>query len=112
MVHKLRFMQSWLDEFLIRCQSENLSPATILWYRERLEKVLAFLEGEGAQDIHQVTPAQIRAFAVHEQARGVKPRSVNGCLRSLKAMLNYFIGQDVLTASPMKVCASCASRRR
>ena len=49
---------------------------------------------------------------MHEQARGVKPRSVNGCLRSLKAMLNYFIGEDVLTASPMKVCASCASRRR
>ena len=102
MTHKLRFMQPWLDEFLIRSQAENLSPATILWYRERLEKILAFLEEEGAREIHDITAAQIRAFAVHEQKRGLKPRSINGCLRSLKAMLNYFIGEEVLDASPMK----------
>lgn len=95
-------MQSWLDEFLIRCEAENLSPATILWYRERLEKILAFLEEEGAREIHDITAAQIRVFAVHEQKRGLKPRSINGCPRSLKAMLNYFVGEEVLDTSPMK----------
>lgn len=102
MTHKLRFMQPWLDEFLTRCEAENLSPATIHWYRERLEKVLLFLEAEGTRDIRGIVAAQIRAFAVHEQARGVKPRSVNGCLRSLKAMLNYFVDEDVLQGSPMR----------
>ena len=34
-MHKLGFVQCLLDEFLIRCESENLSSATILWYRER-----------------------------------------------------------------------------
>ena len=33
-----------------KLESENLSPATILWYRERLGKILAFMEAEGAQD--------------------------------------------------------------
>ncbi len=100
MAHKLRFMQPWLDEFLTRCEAENLSPAKILWYRERLEKILLFLEEQGARDIRDITAAQIRAFAVREQVRGLKPRSVNGCLRSLKAMLNF--GEDVLKESPRR----------
>lgn len=37
MTHKLRFTQPFLDEFLVRCRAENLSGATILWCRERLE---------------------------------------------------------------------------
>ena len=32
----------------------------------------------------------------------MKPRSVNGCLRALKAMLNYFVGEEVLDVSPMR----------
>ena len=32
----------------------------------------------------------------------MKPRSVNGCLRSLKALLNYFVGEDVLKESPRR----------
>jgi len=43
-----------------------------------------------------------RAFAVREQERGLRPSGVNGCLRALKAMLSYFVREDVLTASPIK----------
>lgn len=102
MTHKLRFMQSWLGRVAIRCESENLSPATILWYRERLEKVLSFLGEEGAEDISAITAAQIRAFSVHEQKRDISPRTVNACLRSLKALLTCFVREEVLTASPMR----------
>ena len=95
-------MQPYLNEFLLRCEAENLSPATILWYRERLMKILSFLEGEGVRDLGEIRAPQIRAFAAREQGRGVKPRSVNGSLRALKAMLNYFVGEEVLGASPMQ----------
>jgi len=32
----MRHTQARLDEFLLRCEAENLSPKTIHWYRERL----------------------------------------------------------------------------
>ena len=91
----------YLDEFLLRCEAENLSPKTIAWYRERLSAVLRFALAHGVTDLADLTPAVIRAYVVATQQRGRKPATLNASLRSLRAFCRYFLDEGDLATSPM-----------
>ena len=49
-------------EFLIDCQSRNLSPGTLRFYRQKLEPLLAYLGAQGIPEPGQVEPRHLRRF--------------------------------------------------
>jgi hypothetical protein len=65
----------------VRCCTENLTEIAVLWCREHLTKILAYLEEQGAQNLTEIMAVQIRAFAVRKQVGRSRRRSTTSGAR-------------------------------
>ena len=79
---------------------KDLSRETQRWHRENLtafEKVLA-KQNIAVEDVTQLTPTFIRhkfAFYMLEEM-GLKPNTINGRIRSVRAMIKFLVREGYL----------------
>lgn len=90
-----------IDAFLIDRKASNLSPRTILVYRERLAKFAAWLQTQGVTHIERITPTHIRAHFVEMQDRSLSAWTINGQARAIKTFSRWLVFDGWLTKSPM-----------
>jgi len=78
-----------VESFLIDRAARGLSDRTVAYYREKLNRVTGFLEGESAQAVEDVTPDLLRRFLLVEASRRT-PGGVHGLYRALRAFLRWW----------------------
>ena len=52
--HEITLGQAY-EAFRLRCQAQNLSAGTLIWYREILKRWILFLESQGVTLAKEVT---------------------------------------------------------
>lgn len=96
--------QAWqeaIDGFLRRAEGRNLSPHTLLFYRERLARWAAYLE-ERAPTVGpaEVTPAVVRDFLTSERER-CSPSAAAHARTALSAFFRHLVAEEVIAENPM-----------
>lgn len=61
-----------LDSFLVSREALRVTPSTLNWYKSRLGRFLAFLEGQGIVHPKDIIPHHIRTFLIGLQRRGLR----------------------------------------
>lgn len=110
---------SALVKFYISCcRTEGKSPATVRWYRQKLDYFVRFLMERGlARKVSEIGKREIRAFIQHLQTevradennprkptreKGLSPHTVQGYARALRAFFSWAVREGFLDESPMK----------
>lgn len=89
-----------LNAFLLSCKVDELSPATLSYYRYTIGACVKFCYSLQLTDAQHITAHHIRLFLLKLQERN-KPRSVHDYYRAVKRFFNWLIDEGVLEKSPM-----------
>ncbi len=87
------YIPVWVNEFLTSKKSENLSPASVRFYRVSLEAFMSYCGSHSMKTISQLAPSFLREFLLYlgdqHNAGGV-----HGYFRSLRAFLKWYWDED------------------
>lgn len=99
--------QELVNYFLMYQETKNLSSRSIEWYQRTLNKFLEYTKAENI-NINTMTVPQARGY-VHwlqnadtKTGRKYKDNGINGFIRSVKVMFNYFIEDEYLDKNPFQ----------
>ena len=95
-------ISSDLQAFLLDCQSRNLSPGTIKFYRQKLHPLSRYLEDQGLADVSRVTATHLRGWLVHLQETNHNPGGCHGFYRAAKAWFSWLLAEDLVRENPMR----------
>ncbi len=80
---------------------KRCSQLTTNSYKNDLEQFFKYLESEvGVLPSHHVSTPHIRGFVAYLMEKGMKPRSVNRKLSSLKSFYKYLLKNELISANP------------
>jgi integrase/recombinase XerD len=95
-------LELWIEGFLIDRKAQNLSPKTILFYRERLARLIEFCETQAITQVSHITPDTIRRFMLWLESTGHNAGGQHACYRALRAfILWYWQETDAAGAPPI-----------
>jgi len=89
-----------LDIFITSRSIKNLSNETIAWYRRRLKTFIDFLKTRDAT-VQSFAYHDIIAF-VDQLQKTVKPQTVNGFIRAIKAFCSFLYAEGFRDDNPVK----------
>ena len=78
----------------------GLSDRTVDAYQRDLERLLAFLEGEGVQRPADVTAAHLRGYVFHLKDRGLAASSIRRAQSSLRTFFSFLLEEGVVEDDP------------
>ncbi len=93
-------LRGHLEAFLLSCRVDQLSPATLRYYRQKIGAAADFWSGLGARAPREVMPSYIRLFLLKLQETN-NPTSVHDYYRAVKRFFNWLIAEGMLEHSPM-----------
>ncbi len=88
-----------LDQFIVDCEFNDLSPATVVWYRKMIGAFVRIQPGA----LEAVTRADIKSFLHAQKSRGLQPESVRGFVRALRRFFNWAVEEELIETSPAHV---------
>lgn len=135
---KLTELEFYLEDFLLACQSKNLSPKTLSSYEQSLKLFLAYLKGEhDIEDVQRVKAGHIRQYVAYLQERGkytvvnrevsktmnhpqnrrdfkktVSNVTINNYVRNIKVFFNWLQQEGELHKNPVENIKQIKTERR
>jgi site-specific recombinase XerD len=55
-------IQGWIENLLTDRRVSNLTPRTVLYYREKLTKFLNYCSSQGIEGVQELNPQFLRAY--------------------------------------------------
>ncbi len=89
--------------FVDRGRAENLSPATVRYYRQTSERWLRFCAEQELSDPRDVSPDHLTAYAAWLQAGGNNKQSVATWLRGVRALMSWAELRGYIELSPFRL---------
>lgn len=89
--------------FVDRRRAENLSPATVRYYRQTSERWLRFCAEQELSDPRDVAPDHPTAYAAWFQAGGNNKQSVATWLRGVRALMSWAELRGYIELSPFRL---------
>jgi integrase/recombinase XerC len=94
-------MQTSLDSFIQSLQSERYySPHTCSNYRRDLECFAAYLQQQGIEAWHTVGYREVSSFSAKQHRAGLKSRTIQRQLSSIRGFYRYLINHSLATINP------------
>lgn len=93
-------LQGYLKAFLLSCTVEELSPASLRDYRQKLKGFVNFCATISKTRPEEITVHHIRLFLLKRQET-CQAISVNDYYRCVKRFFNWMVEEGVLAHSPM-----------
>lgn len=92
------------EQFLLRCDSRNLSPGTLLWYRQILGGLERFLlEAYEISLMEEITPGHIRAYLSELKRRGIASETVHRTYGGLRCFFKFLHRDGIIGRNPMEL---------
>jgi site-specific recombinase XerD len=92
------------EQFHLRCDSRNLSPGTLAWYKQilcGLERFLArrceVLRMEG------IEPGHLRAYLCELKARGISSETIHRTYGGLRCFFKFLLRERLIRRNPMEL---------
>lgn len=135
---KMSEMEFFLEDFLVFCQSKNLSPKTLSSYEQSLKLFIAYLKNEhGVDEVINVKAGHIRQYIAYVQERGkytvvnriaskqinhpenrrdfkkqVSNVTINNYIRNIKVFFNWLKEEGELRKNPVEKISTIKTERR
>lgn len=91
--------------FELECRARRLTPASMDFYRWRLQPFLAFCAEQGAALLTDVDANLIRRYFIELTDRGLADHSVHAAARAIRRFFNFCVTEDAIcshfVATPM-----------
>lgn len=87
--------------FILDCQAQRFTDATLRYYRGRLVMFLAWCDDNDLSYVDEITPKIVRQYLVSVDARGVSAVYLRSHAQSIKSMFACCVRDGLLDASPM-----------
>jgi len=94
-----------LKAFLLSCKVDELSPATLKDYEQKVGAFVKFCSTLQLSDVHYITAHHVRMFLLNLQQR-CSPNSVHDYYGCVKRFFNWLVCEGVLPANPMATMRS------
>jgi len=96
-------MQNWLNRFLGHLRHERrLSPHTLSNYARDLERIRAWCMGQQIKTWGQLDAHRIRFYAAQRHRGGIKGKSIQRELSSLRSLFNYLLREGEVDSNPVQ----------
>lgn len=92
--------QTALNAWMLECQSRNLSPHSITFYKQQLNQFIGYLSEQGVTRLADVTTAHIRTYQATLQGRGLSSNSLHAAARALRAYFGYCVRDNWINVNP------------
>ncbi|RLC69829.1 MAG: integrase [Chloroflexi bacterium] len=104
-------LEEAVEEFLLSCCADGLSPRTVEWHHSHLKRLVSYLD----KDVAAISTHDIRDFVAHLRNRsrryighpthppiegGLSIATIHGCIRSLKRFFNWLEKEGIIPANP------------
>jgi len=104
-------LEEAVEEFLLSCCADGLSPRTVEWHRSHLKRLVSYLD----KDVAAVSAHDIRDFVAHLRNRswryvghpthppvegGLSIATIHGCIRSLKRFFSWLEKEGIIFDNP------------
>lgn len=90
-----------LDRFLNYIQYEkNYSPHTLVSYKKDIQNFISFLESQDFS-VYDASHHQVRAYLAVLMADGMKARSINKNISTLRSFYKFLLRENQVSANPM-----------
>lgn len=135
---KLTELEFFLEDFLVYCQSRNLSPKTMSSYEQSLKLFILYLKNEHEiVDPNEVKPGHIRQYVKYLQERGkytvvgnersrkinhpqnrtdykktISNVTINNYLRNIKVLFNWLANEGEIRKNPVDKIVQIKTERR
>ena len=90
------------EAFRLRCQAQNLSAGTLIWYRENIKRWYRFLESQGVTLAKEVTPNLIRLSFEDMRERGVSRNTVARTYGGLRCLFGFLARERMIPENPFQ----------
>jgi site-specific recombinase XerD len=84
------YLLTWVEAFLLDRRANNVSPATLHYYRATLKNFCDYCEAQVITGVDQLTPDTLRRFLLFLIETDHKPGGVAAYYRAVKAFLNWY----------------------
>ena len=91
------------EAFRLRCQAQNLSPSTLIWYREVFKRWIRFLDSKGVTLAKEVTPNLIRLSFEDMRSRGVSSNTVARTYGGLRCFFGFLARERLIPQNPFQL---------
>jgi integrase/recombinase XerD len=89
--------------FIFERECRGLSPNTIGWYRERLDKFCRWVAAESLPITPAtITPDLLRRYLTTTEGRGVSVATINASLRAVKALYSFLESEGYVEVNPTR----------
>ncbi|MEX2244415.1 MAG: tyrosine-type recombinase/integrase [Fimbriimonadaceae bacterium] len=95
-------VQDTIDQYLGYHEASGSSDSTKRAYRYHLGEFLQFLQRQGVSTVERISPDLIRQNLAELQNAGLKPNTVHGRYRHVKAWLIFLENQETITTNPIR----------
>jgi len=86
-------LKELIEEFLLELEIRNCSKETIRSYKNSLK---IFNEYLGDVEIEEVKSIDVKAFTIFNKERGLKQKSQNINVSSIRALYSYLIEEEIV----------------
>lgn len=100
--HKVLLRDAY-EAFAIRCQARNLSPGTLVWYKNRLGLFLRFLESKGVTQAREITPHLIRLYLDDMRARHMSSGLIARDYGGFKCFFGFLARERIIPQNPIQL---------
>ena len=90
-----------VENFVSRCQANNLADGTIAWYKQILKSLLAHLEAAGVHDARAITTQHLRDYLSARRGKGLSSETVLREWGALKCFFRFLTREESLLTDPM-----------
>ena len=90
------------EAFRLRCQAQNLSAGTLIWYGENIKRWYKFLESQGVTLAKDVTPSLIRLSFEAMRERGVGMNTVARTYGGLRCFFSFLARERMIPENPFQ----------
>lgn len=100
--HEITLAQA-SEAFRLRCQAQNLSAGTLVWYRENLKRWTRFLDSQGVTLAKDVTPNLIRLSFEDMSGRGVSRNTIARTYGGLRCFFGFLSRERMIPQNPFQL---------
>lgn len=92
------------EQFLLRCDSQNLSPGTVAWYRQILGGLERFLaERYEILKMEEIGPGHIRAYLSEQKSRGISSETTHRTYGGLRCFFKFLKRDGIIRSNSMEL---------
>lgn len=88
--------------FLVDRKARGHTPGTLRFYQDKVGLFVRWCEARGATQLHELSPALLRAYFVALIDRGNNENTRNGAGRALRTFCRWALADGLLTSSPLE----------